>query len=53
MHYVEGPGKTRYKASAKLRRTLEQDSALVLELSENKEFSSSFLQGQLSWQYYF
>jgi len=53
MQYVEGVSRTRYKASGRLRRTLEQDSALVLELSENKEFSSSFLQAELAWQYYF
>lgn len=53
MQYVEGVTQTSYKVSGSLRLSLDKDRALVVELSENREFSNSFFQGQLSWQYYF
>ncbi len=53
MQYVEGVSQTSYELGGRLRLSLDKDSAALLELTENRQFSSSFLQAQLSWQYYF
>ena len=53
LQFVEGVTQTSYKASGKLRFSLDKDSALLLELAEKREFSDSFFESQLSWQFYF
>ncbi|MBV1929065.1 MAG: hypothetical protein KUG81_06085, partial [Gammaproteobacteria bacterium] len=53
MQYVEGVSQTSYAFGGKLRLSLDKNSAVLLELTENREFSHSFSRAQLSWQYYF
>jgi len=53
LQYVEGVTQTSCKVSGKLRFSLDKDSALVLALAEQREFSDSFFESQLSWQFYF
>ena len=53
LQFVEGVTQTSYKASGKLRFSLDKNSALLLELAEKREFSGSFFESQLSWQFYF
>jgi hypothetical protein len=53
MQYVEGVTQTSYELGGRLRLSLDKDSAVLLELTENREFSRSFVKAQLSWQYYF
>lgn len=53
MQYVEGVSQTSYELGGRLRLSLDKDSAGLFELTENREFSSSFFKAQLSWQYYF
>lgn len=53
MQYVEGVSQTSYELGGRLRLSLDKNSATLLELTENREFSHSFFKAQLSWQYYF
>ena len=53
MQYVEGITQTTYKAGGRLRLTLDNDSAVVFDLTKSREFSDAFLQAQLSFQLYF
>ncbi len=53
MQYVEGVSQTAYQFGGRLRLSVDQDSAALLELATKREFSGSFLQAQLSWQVYF
>ena len=53
LQFVEGVTQTSYKANGKLRFSLDKNSALLLELAERREFSDSFFESQLSWQFYF
>lgn len=53
MQYVEGVSQTSYELGGRLRLSLDKNSAALLELTENREFSHSFFKAQLSWQYYF
>ena len=53
MQYVEGVNQTAYQFGGRLRLSVDQDSAALLEFSTKREFSGSFLQAQLSWQVYF
>ena len=53
MQYLEGLTQTSYQLGGRLRFSLDTDNAVLVEVSENKEFSDSFVKGQLSWQLYF
>jgi len=53
LQFVEGVTQTSYKASGRLRFSLNKNSAFLLEFSEKREFSDSFFESQLSWQFYF
>ncbi|RLA39335.1 MAG: hypothetical protein DRQ64_07150 [Gammaproteobacteria bacterium] len=53
LQFVEGVTQTSYKASGRLRFSLDKNSALLLELAEKREFSDSFFESQFSWQFYF
>ncbi len=53
MQYVEGVTQTGYEFGGKLRFNDNTDSAILFELTENREFSRSFTKTKLSWQYYF
>ncbi|MEZ0136956.1 MAG: DUF4105 domain-containing protein [Candidatus Reddybacter sp.] len=53
MQYVEGLTQTTYQVGGRLRFSLDTDNAVLVEVSEHKEFSDAFVKGQLSWQLYF
>ena len=53
MQYFEGLAQTSYEYGGTLRFRLRKNSAVVIELSENREFGDAFSRAQLSWQYYF
>ena len=53
LQFVEGVAQTSYKASGKIRFSLDVNSVLLLELAEKREFSDSFFESQFSWQFYF
>ena len=53
MQYIEGVSQTAYQLAGKLRLSANKDSAALLEVSTNRQFSDSFLQAEISWQYYF
>ncbi|OUS02467.1 hypothetical protein A9Q90_09295 [Gammaproteobacteria bacterium 54_18_T64] len=53
LQYVEGQSETTYQVGGRLRFSVDQESAVLFELTQQRQFSSSFLQAQLSWQGYF